>query len=222
MRVGRYLLCLAATLQAGSALAQVIPTDEAQTELAGFADCLVSRSSFAKRVAVFLRTVPGSPSYYASALKVADRSCLAAAATRRHAATLEMKVQPDTLRDALYPALYRRDFGKVGPPTSVADVQPLGLSTEFDGNAASLPAEYRPARAFGDCVARKAPQDVHALLISKLYSTEEKTAVEKLKPAMGYCLSEGQTVKLNRAVLRAFVGEAMYKLAVATKAPSAS
>ena len=211
----RSLLFLAAAFLAAPVFAQAIPTHEAQAELAGYADCVVSRKSFRKPVAAFLRAVPGSPAYYPMALKAADMTCLSAAAERRHAAKLEMRVQPDTFRGALYPALYRRDFGKLGPPARLADLEPLSLATEFDGASASLPAEYKPERAFGDCVARKAPQEVHALLMSEPYSAGENAAVEKLKPLLGYCLLNGQTVKLGRVALKAFTGEAMYKLALA-------
>jgi hypothetical protein len=200
---------------------QGIPVQEAQVELAGYADCVVSRKSFRKPVAAFLRTVPGSPSYFPTALKAADMTCLNAAAMRRRASKLEMKIQPDTFRDALYPALYRRDFGKLAPPMGLVDLQPLSLAAEFEGGSASLPAEYKPGRAFGDCVARKAPQDVHALLIAEPYSGAESAAIERLKPALGYCLSNGQTVKFSRGSLRAFTGEAMYKLAVATQSGTA-
>jgi len=225
MHRGHSLLFLAATSLAAPMSArpatpqepQAIPVQEAQVELAGYADCVVSRKSFRKPVAAFLRTVPGSPSYFPTALKAADMTCLNAAAMRRRASKLEMKIQPDTFRDALYPALYRRDFGKLGPPAGVVDLQPLSLAAEFEGGSASLPAEYKPGRAFGDCVARKAPQDVHALLMAEPYSGAETAAVEKLKPALGYCLSNGQTVKLSRGALRGFTGEAMYKLAVAAQ-----
>lgn len=197
--------------------AQNIPKKEAQIELAGYADCVVSRKSFRKNVDIFLRTVPDSATFYPASMKAADMTCLNGAAMKRHAGQLEMRLQPGTFRDALYPALYRRDFGRTGPPAAIATLAPLDFATEFEGGSATLSPDYRYGRGFGDCVARKSPQASHALLMSEPYVAAEDVAVEALKPSLALCLPAGNTVKIGRASLRAYLGEAMYKLAVAAR-----
>lgn len=193
--------------------AQEVPANEAQIELAGYADCVVTKRTFAKPVQAFLRTIPDSAEFFPASMKAADMTCLNSAAVRRRAAKLEMKLQPATFREALYPALYRREFGKQGAPVGIESLKPLSLATEFDGDVSALPSTYRPVRALGDCVARKAPSQSHAMLLATPFSSEESTAVEGLKPALELCLSIGQTIRFTRPLLRAYLGEAMYKLA---------
>ena len=103
-----------------------------------------------------------------------------------------------------------------------AKADAVRLAAEFKGGSASARPSTSLGGRIGDCVARKAPQDVHALLIAEPYSGADTAAVEKLKPALGYCLSTGQTVKFSRGSLRAFTGEAMYKLAVAASGPAST
>jgi hypothetical protein len=199
---------------------ETLPEREAEKDLAEYADCVAGRKAYRKPVAAFLRVVPNSEPFYPASMKAADLTCLNDAAVRRRAAKLEMRLQPSTFRGAMYPALYRRDFGKSGPPANLAVAPQLDIATEFAGEVATLPPEYGPGRALGDCVARKAPQDAHALTMGKPWSAAEDAAVERLKPVLAGCLSNEQTVRFSRQSLRAYVGEATYKLGVAARTPA--
>ena len=84
-----------------------------------------------------------------------------------------MRLQPETLRDAPYPSLYRREFDKCGPVAGLHAVPPLRLSDEFDGDTASLPAEVAAASLFGDCVARDNPGGAQGLLVARPIGAEE-------------------------------------------------
>lgn len=215
MRVGLSACCvIAAMLVGGTASAQTLPTRDAEIALAGYSDCVVARKAYRAQVATFLRTVPGSADFYGKGLKAADLSCLNAAAARQRS-KLVMRIQPEAYREALYPALHRRDFGKRGPPAGLAAVPPLQLTGEFAGDLATLPASYRPGRALGDCVSRQSPQSVHALLSATPYSKKEDHAVRALQPVLEQCLPEGKAFQFSRATLRAYMGEAMYKLSEA-------
>lgn len=200
--------------QAPAVSAQEVSANEAQIELAGYADCVVAKRASRKPVETFLRTIPDNADFYPASMKAADMTCLNAAAVRRRAAKLEMKLQPATFREALYPALYRRDFGKRGVPAGIESLEPLTLASEFDGDVSALPSTYRPGRALGDCVVRRASQQSNAMLMSEPFSSEENAALETLKPSLAFCLPDGQSVRFTRSSLRAFVGEAMYKLAI--------
>ncbi|SEM92552.1 hypothetical protein SAMN05192583_1544 [Sphingomonas gellani] len=188
-----------------------MPPHQAEAQLADYADCVVSHKRFRVPVEQFLRTVPDSDGFFPASMKAADMTCLNAAATRAHS-KIEMRMQPASFRAALYPALYRRDYGITGPVAGIAALPPMRFAADFDGDVAALPPTYLPARAFGDCIARRAPQQVHALLIARPYDKREDAAVEQLKPAMANCLSEGETVRVTRPTLRGSAGEAMYKL----------
>ncbi len=198
----------------------MLPAHEAEKDLAEYADCVAKRKAFRKPVAEFLRVVPDSAPFYRASMKAADLTCLNDAAVRRRASKLEMRLQPATFRGALYPALYRRDYGKAGPPAGMATVAAYDLAKEFDGEVSTLPADYAPGRAIGDCIARKAPHDVHSMLVSHPWSTGEDAAIGRLKPVLANCLPSQQTVRFSREALRAYVGEATYKLAIASSAPA--
>jgi hypothetical protein len=199
---------------------EMLPAREAEKDLAEYADCVAGRKGYRKAVAAFLRVVPDSEASYPASMKAADLTCLNDAAVRRRAAKLEMRLQPATFRGAMYPALYRRDFGKGGPPAGLATVPPLDIAAEFSGEVGTLPSEYGAGRALGDCTARKAPQDAHALLMAKPWTAGEDAAIERLKPIMAGCISSEQTVRFDRQSFRSYLGEATYKLALAAGAPS--
>ncbi len=198
-----------------SAYAETTKPSQTEPYLAEFADCVVAQKGRRAAVTAFVRTVPNSSGFFAASMKAADLTCLNAAA-RRTGGKLEMRMQPEAFRYALYPALYRRDFGHDAPVAeAVTDAPPVDLAIEFDGDITGLPATYRPSRAFGDCVVRENPAGAHALLMAKPFSRADTVAIEGLRPSFGACLSEGQTVRITRPAMRAFVGEAAYKLALA-------
>lgn len=201
---------------------ELLPADQAEVELAGYADCVVAKKAARAPVAAFLRTLPDSAGFYPASMKAADMTCLNSAAVRRRAGKLEMRLQPATFRDALYPALYRRDFGRKPVAAGIQALPPLDLGREFDGGSDTLSVAYRAQRALGDCVARQAPAEAHALLLSTPQSAEERAATIQLTPRIGACVAEGRTMQLNRSSLRAAVGEALYKLAVQASATPAA
>lgn len=196
-----------------TAAAQEQPASPAMAERyqAEFADCVVRRKAYAAPVAAFLRTIPESPTWGEAGLKAADLSCLNAAA-RRADSRITMRMQPSSFRDALYPALYRQQFARAPQTARIPALPPLDVAAEFEGDVASLPAEYRPRRALGDCVARANPVGAHAMLLAAPASKDETAAVEALKPAIAACLPAGTSIRMNRPALRAHVGEALYKL----------
>lgn len=199
------------TLALAKSPADAVADPEATRLVAEFADCVTAQKSRAPAVHAFLRAVPNQPAFDAAAMKAADLACLNSAAARTHG-KIEMRLQPASFRDALFPSLYRRAFGKTGPVAGLKEQPPLRLSTEFDGNVAELPSEYVAGRLFGDCVAREDTADAHALLTAKPATTDEAAAIDRLKPAFAACIKQAQTVSLTPEAIRATVGEAMYKL----------
>ena len=77
-----------------------LPGGEAEVELAGYADRVVSRKGYREPVAHFLRVIPGSDGFGDAGRKAADLTCLNAAATRR-GAVMTMRLQPATFRGAV-------------------------------------------------------------------------------------------------------------------------
>jgi hypothetical protein len=129
---------------------------------------------------------------------------------------LYMMVKANILRDALYPAFYRFRYNNIPVKMSIKDLPPLSLADEFDGSMSALPVTYRPERALGDCIARSSPLVAHLLLTSLPWSPQDTAAIDQLKPAIASCLVQGKTISLTRSALRAYIGEAMFKLASAS------
>ena len=205
------LLSSAAYAQLGKDLRH----DKADVFVARYADCII-RDKKTRLVAIeFVRSIPNTTEYADLASKASNSKCLSADASRPGSITM-MIIQPDVFRDALYPALYRRQFWKAPDMGSIKDLPPLNLASEFNGSLASLPATYRPERALGECVARSSPVAAHVLLISRPWSLRDTGAAEQLKPAIASCLGEGKTIRLTRRALRAYIGEAMFKLVSAS------
>lgn len=206
-----------ATMVQAQPASEAPSTAEKLRLVAEFTDCVTAQKSRQPAIQAFLRTIPDRPGFGEAGLKAADLSCLNRAAARTHS-KIEMRLQPDSFRDALFPSLYRREFGKAGPIATLKALPPLRLSDEFDGDAAELPGDFIAGRLFGDCVAREDTADAHALLLARPASAEETLAIDKLKPAFTACIKQGQTIGLTRTAIRATVGEGMLKLSRAAAA----
>lgn len=208
---------LSATWAIASSPTDSVADPEAARLVAEFADCVTAQKSRKPAVDAFLRTVPNQRAFDVAALKAADLACLNTAAARTHS-KIEMRLQPVSFRDALFPSLYRRTFGHRGPSAGLQALPPLRLSEEFDGDVAALPADFVAGRLFGDCVARENAADAHALLTAKPATPAETAAIDRLKPAFAACIKQAQTISLTPGAIRATVGEAMYKLSSAAGA----
>lgn len=205
----------------GSPAASSAPTQEAELTLAGYADCLVDRRLWRSNITQFLRTIPYTAAAQQMAGKLIDGDCLMQVAARPlENDSVVMSVQAEALRQSLYPALYRRDYRKAAAP-DIGSLSPLTLSSEFDGDLAALPPLYRPIRTLGDCVVRASPVGARSLVLARPYSTADDAAINAIRPALAGCIRQGQTLHLNRSMLRATVGEALYKLSRAASSASA-
>lgn len=193
-----------------------LDAEAVQFNMYNFTDCVVHAEGNSAKFRALMRMLPGNSQFVSVVSKTVSDECSRELA-RLPSFTVRMRADIVTMRDLLFGALYRRDFKKSGPPPGVATVAPLSLSSEFDGDVAHINPDYRVRRAFGDCVARHDPQAVNDLIVAKPYSDQENAAINKLKPILGACIPDGQTVHLTRDGLREDLGEAMYKLAVAAR-----
>jgi len=188
----------------------------AQFNMYNFTDCVVRTEGDSAKFRAMMRIVPGDPQFVSSYIRTMANAC-GDQLSRLPSSAIQLKADPAAMRDLLFGALYRRDFRKSGPPAGIATVAPLTLSSEFDGDVTRIDPDYRVRRAFGDCVARHDPQDVNDLLVARPYSDGDNAAIGRLKPVLGACIPNGQTVRLTRDGLREDLGEAMYKLALAAR-----
>ncbi|MGN6376643.1 MAG: hypothetical protein ACTHMG_13975 [Sphingomonas sp.] len=221
----RRLACLLAVLLAANPAAArdrddmtPLTSTETQRSMFDYSDCIVRNHGTEPAFEKMMRQLPDDGKRFVDDyVKVLGDQCTKYLSLLPRK-TVQMQANPATMRDMLFAALYRRDFGKTGAPAGIATVPPLALSSEFDGNIKQLPQSYIVRRTFGDCVARHAPEAVNDLLLAKPYSRDEDEVIAALSPKLGACISKGQKISLTRDGLREDVAEAMYDLALAARA----
>ena len=145
----------------------------------------------------------------------------------------QLRLPGNLLRYILADALARRELS--APPVSTFAASPplprAALTDEpFRPKAGKKASgreleEFADARrqalvdanmaAFGECVARAAPQDSHALLMTKVGSPEESTGFRVLSRAFGGCIPAGQTLSSVDLEVRGPIALSYYRLAKA-------
>lgn len=81
-------------------------------------------------------------------------------------------------------------------------------------------AEPAGLETFGECVVAQNPAAVATLVKTAVTSDEETAATDALTPQLAGCISEGQTLELDRTALRQLLAVSLYKH-VAIPPPSA-
>lgn len=166
--------------------------DKARRFMDDFARCIADRR--ARNAAAILSLQYGSKqqSDAASALASNQADCLGP-----YSGDLELSFNAPSLAGGmaeyfiLHPGkiadLRRRD------PQSFAYVEPAGIED------------------FGACVVEEDSAGVETLIKSEVGSGAESAAGDALGPALGQCISEGQTLSLDRGALRQLLAVALYK-----------
>ena len=190
-------------------------TAEAERMMADFSTCVVSNRRLRTQAERFLRLIPGSQAFRDAALRIATPECMPRSFLRT-----QLRFDDKVFRDSLYSALYQREFGH-SPPPDVRQAPALSLASEFDGEAAAIPAALSFERTVGDCVTRADPTSVHHLLTTRISSGAEREALNQVVPQLAGCLRAGQRVAFSRSVLRGLLAEALYKLRQSAAMPAA-
>jgi len=71
------------------------------------------------------------------------------------------------------------------------------------------------------CTVRRAPEELAALFATEPMSEDETGALRTLGPVIGGCLANGQTLRLDRAALRAMLALSAYRLIAWNESPTA-
>src|SRR3569833_3497811 len=64
---------------------------------------------------------------------------------------------------------------------------------------------------FGDCVVSQGQAQVRAFIDTPVASAAEQSAAQALAPALGQCVSEGQTIAVEPAAIRQILAVALYR-----------
>jgi hypothetical protein len=189
---------------------------EAERTMADFSKCVVENRRLRPKAEAFLRLIPETPAFRDAGVRIATPDCMPRSFLRT-----QLRFNAKLFRQTLYSALYQHDFGR-SPPPDVKLIPTLLMSSEFDGDVASVPPTVSFERLVGDCVARADSADVHRLLATKISSDAEKAALEQVVPQLANCVPAGQRTAFSRSVLRGMLAEALYKLRKAAATPGAA
>lgn len=119
--------------------------------------------------------------------------------------TLGLRFAPDSLRDLMAEETYLTNHRTA--PVLASDAKPLTPTI--------LPADLQPATTsavaeFGDCTVRADTADADKLLRTMPGSDNERLAAAALAPALGKCLTGGQTIAFSPGNIRALIAYAMW------------
>lgn len=213
MTVSAALAFLAVALQAGiPPQAGIHPVEypakpgEAERLMATFSKCVVEDRRLRPRAERFLRMVPETAAFQQAALGLATPECMPRASYSNL-----LRFNAKVLRETLFTALYQRDFGRAAPP-DLSHAPTMVLASEFDGDAVAIPPTVTFERVVGHCIASADPSDSHRLLMTKIASSEEQEALQRVVPQLAGCVPAGQRVEFSRSVFRGVLAEALYKL----------
>ncbi|WP_426255951.1 hypothetical protein [Sphingomonas sp. DC2300-3] len=119
---------------------------------------------------------------------------------------LGYRFTPKVLRVMLMEEAYLSAFASVPPrPSDMKEA----VDRVFVSTGDELPVAHALAE-FSDCVVFKDPDHADAVLRTVPNTEAEKTAARALAPALGSCLTAGQTVALNAASVRGFMADGLW------------
>lgn len=179
----------------GAGLSKV---DRGRVAMASFAGCTVDRKSYRLPKLLSLPANRMDSKVWAG---LADDECLASG---------QMAFQPIILRGALFTELYRRRHKAVARgQTWTLPVVPFNDHLAID---ADDPSPVTTAvLAFAACIVAKDPIHAKAIMLASTTSSAQDAAITALKPSLGPCLPEGQTITLSKSILEGAIGEIMYR-----------
>jgi hypothetical protein len=176
----------------------------AQQSMEDFADCTLRTEARRDLAFKLLRTYPQDRSYVRGFDKLAKNDCVPAGIGR-------MAFQSDILRLALFTGFYRRDFG-ANPTVNVNGHTPLNAGAEFKFGSGEAVEVFLKVRAVADCVVRAKPEQVHNLLVAKIFSPEEGRLWPQLVTELTRCNQSGIEFKMQKVTLRGTLAEALYNV----------
>lgn len=195
-------------LQRKAAQIDTRDANAARLTMRNFASCIASRSK--GRLTKLLSLPVGAPEYDRMSRAMFDREgdeCLSGG---------ELSFSMKLLRGSFFEAVYLQAFGR--------DLMPDFAAIKDSGYRARYAEPFSPEAAyaiafeqFGECVAKARTSAARDLVMSIPGSTTESTAFAMLGPTLGPCLPQGRKIAFSKPVLRGFVSEGLYWLAVARR-----
>lgn len=174
--------------------------DPLATELRGFGTCAAVRASGQGQQV--LASQPGSKAERAALNRLYDRT--------EGCVTYEVTSAPVMrIRGAVAEGLIATSLGgaSMRPPQVTSAV--FAVDTSVDETRRRINDQVY---GFGQCVVAAQPMAVRALADAVPGSPDERAAIGVLKPALGPCLPNSSTMRLDKPTLRAVLAESLYML----------
>ncbi|AXJ96720.1 MULTISPECIES: hypothetical protein [unclassified Sphingomonas] len=189
---------------------RAVEADQAGRIRKGFAQCVYRMGAKGAVVRLLTHSDPGTVDLKAAGVSDLSRSLSMETCLGRELqadqSTLGYKFTPKVLRGMMMEEAYLSTFA-VLPPRPATMTQAVDRTFVSTGDALSV---ARGLAEFADCVVFKDPEHADALLRTVPNSVAEKTAARALAPALGSCLTAGQTVALNAASIRVFMADGLW------------
>lgn len=131
----------------------------------------------------------------------------------------EMVYTPRSLRYPVALAFARKSLHDVeATPSGLNPDSPAWFAARFAAMPAGTKVDTRSLvlQDFGHCVASVNWQGARALVLSKPGLTEERAAIDTLKPSLGPCLDHKSKIKLTPQNLRGALAEPMAQILMAS------
>jgi hypothetical protein len=174
-----------------------------------YANCVINRDR--KRVDAYLASPPDSAESDRLWPTVAQDECLTVGT---------LTLTDAGFRGGAYNRLYRSDFGKKGPQDFSA-VAPIDYAAGMDAGRPEARTDIG-SRQLADCMVRADSADAKALVLSRIASSDETKALERLQPPQQACAQKTVQITFSKAALRAVIGEVLYRLSKAVPAETGS
>lgn len=125
------------------------------------------------------------------------------------------------VRAAFAEALVERDFpeGRAVPGRKLAELPDLGTASRQPGLARDVVAALLLG-SFGTCGAAREPETALALLRTEPVAASENGVLQRLSTAFAACFDAGRSFRINRAMLRGFLAEGLYRHLASSAAPA--
>jgi hypothetical protein len=124
----------------------------------------------------------------------------------------KLHLPPLVTRGLLYQALYERDFGKSAAVPAFVNAATIDYRADGDNAPESLGRNYRALMRIGDCTVRAAPAQARALVLSKIATADEESAMAALASAWQACMPRGASLQFSPEMMRGTVAEPLYRL----------
>ncbi|MEA3003588.1 MAG: hypothetical protein QOH81_2376 [Sphingomonadales bacterium] len=180
------------------------PTPAALQMTYDMAACMVKHlPARSRRVLAY---VPGSEEAFQAFFAANPADCLSEG-------DVALKLKGPFPRGAIAELLLLRDFSAIGVPKA-AKISPVFATPDTASLARLKPRAKQElaSLAVAECVVRTEPQKSFALFGTRIGSPEEKADIEALIPALGRCVPATAGVDMEMAALRAYLGEAAYRV----------